>query len=379
MERLILPVFTLLLVAGVSGVDYSTVIYDSDLDRHFDIEGWVISDSSQEVEVNIKYNLSFSHKYYNRTQISSFSVVLADGKEGIAGKRLEKDFKLEQGESKPGFGSVSSSSPPDRINRLRFLVNHTGTTTMGNTVEEQVAGSFRYSINQLEPDITSFRTNSSTVSRGEEIAVFAETEGIDNLTIEGRNMTRKAGEFRGLVQVPEDSDDGQTLIGYRLEDGRGNPYTEKINVTVENPPPEINLSYSREVVKGQDAEIGVDVTDDLGLNYTRVLFQGQRYQVKKGKVVLPTSKLYRGSYSFTVEAEDIDGRKASFSRNFSVVGEPTGDDSRDSEEKQEGSSDQTPTEKPEDPGIENETSTGTKSFPGVFIDPIIEFFRSLLG
>ncbi len=379
MDRIVFPLLIALLVTGVAGVDYSTNLHDEDLNRHFDIEGWIISYSDEKVDVALKYNLSLSHRYYNKSHISSFSVILADGEEGLIGKKLEQDTGMDSGGWVSGFGFLNSEIPPDRINRLRFLVNHTGTTTYGEKAEKRVSGRLKYSINSLDPAITSFRTNASKAERGEKLQVFAETEGIDNLTIEGRNMTANTEEFEGTVKVPEDAAEGRNLIGYELEDSRGNLYKEEINVTVENPPPEINLSYSQEVRKGQEAEIRVEVTDDLGINYTHVRFQGDTRQVEKGKVVLPTSKLYRGSYSFTVEAEDFDGRLTSLTRNFSIVGDSSGNHPTDSEETEGDGSEQSTGEKSETHKSENGTSTGTKSFPGVLTDPIIDFFRSLLG
>lgn len=363
-----ITLFLLILISSATAAkQYSTVIYDDDLNEHFTIEGWLNSQDQEKINVAVSYNLNLTHHNLNSTRIDQLEISLTDGRETIAAEKAE-DLNIQSNQTKSGFLEINSDKRPDRVIEVSFKINHTSTAQNGEKRSLYSEGRINHKINSQYPEILAFYTNETEVHRGQNISVRARASEIQGLKIQGKNMTEVSNNtFESEVKVPRKINEGPSDLKYELVTENGNKFTENISISVKNKAPRLNTTHPSEVESGQDLEINLETRDDHEVNQTHVVFQDQNHSLENGQVSLPTSSLEKGLYNFTAVALDKEGGKTRKQYQFKVL-----------EKAEEENTDNKETD-PDDTEIEEkEDKEPADSFPEILVNPLMDFLKNLL-
>lgn len=250
MRKTALLLALVLLGGSAAGVEYSTVVFDSDLKEHFRVEGWVQSASTNEIDVAVKYNTTLVHRFLNRSNVHYMQFHVMDGNTSLA-SASKGGFKLDSGGSKAGFLSVESPRSPDRIDSLEVRVNHTGVSPEGSKLAYLVNGSIQYKPTEKNPEIHGLQASKERMRRGENLTLTVLTTGIRNLTVNGSEMNY-LGDDRFRTELPGASlVNGTNSLVFRT--GRGSEFHEQLNVTLREKEEDVQENIEKEET-GKKAE-----------------------------------------------------------------------------------------------------------------------------
>lgn len=386
MKKLILTAILFLFIWNVSGVQYQTSMIDEDLSKDFEIEGWVLSENSNQTEVTVKYYIEFVNPNYDRTEPASFNLNLIDGEHLIAQKELGFN-KLDLGKNVSGIATISSERPPDRISELEFRSNHTLFKESGNNKQTVSSAQIEFTPSKIDPEITSVESSTSIAKRSQNISLKAYTNDIENLSVDGNKMRENNDFFSGNVEIPRDIDAGETSINYDFKTGRGAKFTESIDITLNNEPPTINLSVNNSVPKGNPVKVKTDIEDDREIANTSLIFDGESYELENGEATIETIQLYPGEYTLEIRVVDSDGAYSTKTETINIYREQAEevskkqntttdkevkDDSKETEKKKDSS------EKDNSQEENSDTEDDYRGFNEIVVEPVKDLVMSLI-
>jgi len=322
MRTLSLLIALLLIAPGVAAQDaYNVSLYGDDGAEEFKVHGttWLELEGTENA-VQFTYTIRYVGEHWERTSMDSFRAILQDRNESDLGRTELDTYDLEKGNSTPiRGGRIVTSAATDQFNHILLEINHTATTSLGNTVDRHTTGGFRVPTKAPNQSITAFTTNVTEVMRGGMVYVAGEAEHVSSVNVSGTILNVDKGEFSGRVPVPTNVETGQQDVPFRVVTERGNVFLERLNVTVLNSPPTATLSYPDSIEEGDQLTLTVDASDDSAVDTVRTDFRQVTMINSSGVFNLPTEGLSEGTYSFNVSVVDDAGAKVSLSNNtFSV-------------------------------------------------------------
>jgi hypothetical protein len=196
--------------------------------------------------------------------------------------------------------------------------------------------------------------------------------------------------FSRSVKVPKEVEEGKQELEYSFRSGRGAVFRQRINLTVNNRPPEIELSLNRSVLKGDPIKVKTNISDDRNVENVSLKFDGDSYSLENGEASIETTQLYTGDYSLEVRAVDSDGAYSKETANIEIYTEDAENSSTENKSSSEKTSqpvNKTNTSEQEQDNSEESESTDSieeeddnyKGFNELVLEPVNGFIGEYTG